>query len=75
MLPLIAVTSLAAVALLAIGPHRRMPLSERVVLSLLHLAAWIERTATALDAAIVRYRMERQTLCVRLESTRMREGA
>jgi hypothetical protein len=51
---------------------RRLPLSEALVLAALHLAAWIEHTATAMDAAIVRYRMERRLLCIEMESTTTR---
>lgn len=49
-----------------------MPMSEYLVFLLLRFAAWMERTATAMDAAIVRYRMERRTLSIHLESTRAR---
>ena len=50
----------------------RLPASEQFVHSLLSLAAWIERTATAIDAGIVRYRLDRRMLCIDMESTRAR---
>ena len=64
-------------AFLMAAPRRktRLPATEQFVRSMLHLAAWIERTATALDAAIVRYRIERRALVIRLESTEQREAA
>ena len=61
-------------ALVTLAPRRYtgMPLSERAVLSLLRLAAWMERTGCAWDAAIVRYRMEQETTVIELESTQRR---
>ena len=61
-------------ALVTLAPRRYtgMPLSERAVLSLLRFAAWIERSATAWDAAIVRYRMEQESTVIELESTQRR---
>jgi hypothetical protein len=68
------VLGFAVLALLMLAPQRYagMPLSERAVLSLLRLAGWIERTATAWDAAILRYRMEKEVTVIELESTRCR---
>jgi hypothetical protein len=58
------------------APRRsnRLPATEQFVLSLLQVAAWVEHTAIALDAAILRYRMERQTFSIEMESTRAREA-
>lgn len=63
-------------ALLVFAPSRGegRPLSERLVLRLLLLAAWLEHVATAWDAAIVRYRLERALLCIEMQSTSEREG-
>ena len=64
----------AVLALVTLAPRRYsgMPLSERAVMSLLRLAAWIERIATAMDAGLLRYRLERATLVIEMESTRQR---
>ena len=69
----ILIAFLALVIVMA-APRRkgRLPASEQFVHSLLSLAAWIERTATAIDAGIVRYRLERRILLIELESTRAR---
>jgi putative Mn2+ efflux pump MntP len=69
------VLGFVALAVFMAAPRRkhRLPATEQFVLSLLHLSAWIERTATAMDAAIVRYRIERLCLEIRLESTNQRE--
>jgi len=69
------VLGFVALAVFMAAPRRkhRLPATEQFVLSLLHLSAWIERTATAMDAAIVRYRIERLCLEIRLESTSQRE--
>lgn len=71
---MILVGALVALVFWMAAPRRRQPLpaTEQFVLSLLRLAAWIERTATALDAAIVRYRIERRCLVIEMESTRAR---
>ncbi len=71
---IILVGAFAALVFWLAAPRRRqhLPATEQLVLSLLHLAAWIERTATALDAAIVRYRIERRCLVIEMESTRAR---
>ena len=69
---------LAAVSIIAASNRKRsggLPLSERMVLTMLRLAAWLERVATAWDAAIVRYRMERKLTVIEMESTRERVGA
>ena len=61
-----------AVAMAAPRRKGRLPASEQFVHSLLSLAAWIERTATAIDAGILRYRLERRILVIEMESTRAR---
>lgn len=68
--------SAAFFALLLLGPKRggKLPWSERACLALFRLAGWIERTATAWDAAILRYRMEKATSYIEMESTRHRES-
>lgn len=65
-----------AVTLLML-PRRgcQMPLSERLCRRLLLLAAWLEHVSVSWDAAIVRYRLERNVNRVgALESTRLRES-
>lgn len=79
----IALTLAAAFMLLVLycfAPRRRdwRPPSEQFTFTLLRLAAWLEHVGTALDCAIVRYRMERQATEIVLQSTetrRMKENA
>ena len=70
---------LAALALLVpmVAPrrHNRLPATEQFILSLLHIAAWIKRTGTAMDAGLVRYRVERRALTIQLDSTRGRTAS
>jgi hypothetical protein len=60
--------------ILVTSRERRLPLSERAVLTLLRLAAWLERIGAAWDSAIVRYRLEGMATTICLESTAEREG-
>jgi putative Mn2+ efflux pump MntP len=74
MMAILLVLGFVVLAVFMAAPRRkhRLPATEQFVLSLLHLSAWIERTATAMDAAIVRYRIERRCLAINMESTRTR---
>jgi hypothetical protein len=76
MLPAAIILTITAFVVLGIRAYQNhLPLSEQCVLSLLHLAAWIQRSAFAWDSAIVRYRIEREGTVVSMESTRRRTEA
>lgn len=63
----------ALLAVMAIGRPSPMPLVERAIYRVLAVAAWLEDVGTALDAALLRYRIERKFVQIELESTRHRE--
>jgi hypothetical protein len=71
-----AVATLLIVAgfLALVSGHRHLPLSERVCLRLLELAAWLDDLGSAWDGAILRYRHERQLTQVVMESTAERQS-
>lgn len=76
MTALIIVTALIG-AFLMFAPRRegRMPVTERAIRALIHVAAWLEHIATALDAGLLRYRAERRLLLIELASTEARLAA
>ena len=45
------------------------PLSERACLTLLQFAAWVRAIGVSWDAAILRYRLERNSITTSLKST------
>jgi hypothetical protein len=53
----------------AVKSNRKYPISERACLLILRFAAWAEAVATAYDAAILRYRMERRAASIEMAST------
>jgi hypothetical protein len=71
---MLAIAAVALLAVAAVGRPSHMTVAERLIYRLLQFAAWLETVGTALDAALLRYRMERSVVMIELASTRQRES-